>query len=87
MVHVKDYVFVNNRHVACPSGEGVIDFKNCFRALKDAGYDGYLSLEYECSIGDPKQGITTSLVNMRRLRQLAEKFSGNPAKTLEKVVW
>ena len=67
MVHVKDYVFVNNKHVACPSGEGVVDFKNCFRALKDSGYDGYLSLEYECSIGDPRQGITSSLVNMRRI--------------------
>ena len=67
MVHVKDYVFVNNKPVACPSGEGVVDFKNCFRALKDANYDGYLSLEYECNIGDPKQGITTSLVNMRRI--------------------
>jgi len=67
MVHVKDYVFINNKHIACPTGEGVIDFKSCFRALKDAGYEGYLSLEYECSLGDPKQGITTSLVNMRRI--------------------
>ena len=67
MVHVKDYVFINNKHVACPSGEGLVDFRNCFRALKDSGYDGYLSLEYECSIGDAKQGITTSLVNMRKI--------------------
>jgi sugar phosphate isomerase/epimerase len=66
MVHVKDYVFVNNTPVACPVGEGVIDFKSCFRALKDVNFDGWLSLEYECSIGVPKQGITTSLVNMRR---------------------
>jgi len=67
MVHVKDYVFVNNKQVACPTGEGVIDFKSCFRALKDVNYDGWLSLEYECGIGDPKQGITTSLVNMRKI--------------------
>ena len=67
MVHVKDYVFVNNTPVACPVGEGVIDFKSCFRALKDVNYEGWLSLEYECSIGVPKQGISTSLSNMRRL--------------------
>ena len=66
MVHVKDYVFVNNTPVACPVGEGVIDFKSCFRALKDVNYDGWLSLEYECSIGNPKQGISTSLSNMRK---------------------
>ncbi len=66
MVHVKDYVFVNNTPVACPVGEGVIDFKSCFRMLKDTGYNGYLTLEYECSIGKAREGITTSLVNMRR---------------------
>lgn len=67
MVHVKDYVIVNNTQVACPSGDGLIDFKRCFRILKDAGFDGYLSLEYECSTGCPCQGIRTSLANMRKL--------------------
>ena len=66
MVHVKDYLIINNKQVAVPTGEGIIDLETCFRELKDAGYDGTLSLEYECRIGDPKQGITTSLVNMRR---------------------
>lgn len=28
-------------------GEGVIDWKGFFQALKDVGYDGYLSIEYE----------------------------------------
>ena len=32
-----------------------------------ARFASYLSLEYECSIGEARQGITTSLVNMRRL--------------------
>ncbi len=66
MVHVKDYVIINNTAVAVPTGEGVIDMEACFRVLKDAGYDSWVTLEYECSIGVPKQGITTSLVNMRR---------------------
>lgn len=66
MVHVKDYLIVNNTFVAVPTGEGLIDFATCFRTLSRAGYTGWLSLEYECKIGDPRQGITTSLVNIRR---------------------
>ena len=66
MVHVKDFLFVNNTVVPCPVGEGEIDFRSCFRVLKDINYDGYISLEYECKIGNPKHGIATSLVNMRR---------------------
>ncbi len=66
MVHVKDYLIVNNTFVAVPTGEGIIDCENCFRILSRAGYTGWLSLEYECKIGDPRQGISTSLVNIRR---------------------
>ena len=66
MVHVKDYLIINNKFTSVPTGEGVIDLKQCFRILKDAGYKGTLSLEYECSIGEGRHGITTSLVNMRR---------------------
>jgi len=66
MVHVKDLQIINNTLVPVPVGEGVIDFETCFRILVDAGYTGYLTLEYECSIGSPVQGITTSLVNIRR---------------------
>ena len=49
------------------SGDGIIDLKQCFRILKDDGYKGTLSLEYECSIGIAAHGIATSLSNMRRL--------------------
>jgi len=66
MVHVKDYALLNNVQVAVPVGEGVIDFRKCFRILADAGYTSWVTLEYECKLGDPKQGITTSLVNMRK---------------------
>ena len=66
MVHVKDYQLINNTQVAVPVGEGIIDFATCFRILADAGYTGWLTLEYESSIGNPVHGITTSLVNIRR---------------------
>ena len=71
MVHVKDYVIINNKFTAVPSGEGIIELLESFRALKNANYKGTLSLEYECSIGEPLHGITTSLSNMRRLWTLA----------------
>ena len=71
MVHVKDYVLINNKFTAVPSGDGILDLQQCFRLLKNANYKGTLSLEYECSIGDPRHGITTSLSNMRRLWALA----------------
>ena len=67
MVHVKDYVIINNTPVACPSGDGIIDLKTSFRLLKDSGFDGYLSLEYECQTGIPQHGISTSLANIRKL--------------------
>lgn len=67
MVHVKDYVVINSTFTSVPAGEGIIDLKQCFRLLKDAGYNGTISLEYECSIGEALHGISTSLSNMRRL--------------------
>jgi len=66
MVHVKDHRIINNSFVAVPVGEGLIDFRRCFRILKNAGYDGYVTLEYECKLGEPRHGITTSLCSMRR---------------------
>ena len=71
MVHVKDYVMINNKFTAVPSGDGIIELQESFRALKNANYKGTLSLEYECSIGEARHGITTSLSNMRRLWALA----------------
>ena len=50
-VHMKD-VFgkpgTQNQDFIFPLlGEGVIDWKGFFEALKETGYDGYLSIEYE----------------------------------------
>ena len=51
---------------ACIVGQGVIDFKACFVALKQAGFDGYLSLEYEAA-EESKLGIEQSLAHIRRV--------------------
>ena len=46
-------------------GEGVIPIKSCLKALKKAGYDGYLSIEYEGS-EDCLKGISKGLKNLQR---------------------
>lgn len=66
MVHVKDYRRINGTLVSVPVGEGEIDFTKCFQILTEAGYSGLISLEYESAIGNPRHGITQSLVHMRR---------------------
>lgn len=48
--HVKDWKFLGgdvNKRQACLLGEGDIDWPAVLRALKETGYEGYLSDEYE----------------------------------------
>lgn len=66
MTHIKDYLIINNTSTSVPVGEGEIDFRECFHILSEAGYKGTLSLEYECNIGNPLFGITSSLVHIRK---------------------
>ena len=48
-----------------PLGEGVIPVAQCLRILQKAGYDGYLSLEYEGK-ADCIEGIAKGLAFLRR---------------------
>lgn len=50
---------------ACTVGEGVVPLTRCFQALKDAGYDDYLSLEYEGVNEDELAGVEASLAAVR----------------------
>lgn len=47
-------------------GEGIVPVKRCLQILKNAGYDGYVSLEYE-SDEDCISGITRGLNNLRNI--------------------
>lgn len=46
-VHLKDFVFSGEKRVFCRPGVGVVPIKDIVRDLKDSGYDGALSVEWE----------------------------------------
>jgi len=77
-VHLKDSVGVprdEDRDFIFPLlGEGTIDWKSFFQALRDIGYEGYLSAEYESMHyfknildSDPKKTAELSLQLMKKL--------------------
>lgn len=47
-------------------GEGVVPVKQCLKILTRAGYDGYISLEYEGSV-DCIDGISRGLANLKNI--------------------
>ncbi|MBC8064366.1 MAG: sugar phosphate isomerase/epimerase [Chlorobia bacterium] len=78
MVHFKDfapeppghggfaYTTVDGRKVVGTAvGEGTVDLAKCIRALKDAGFDGWLSVEYEGD-EDPLAAVRRSIENARK---------------------
>jgi sugar phosphate isomerase/epimerase len=65
-VHLKDVKEdAGGAWQACVLGEGNVPLKECLQALEDAGFDGYLSLEYEAPDA-VKDGIERSLEYLRR---------------------
>ncbi len=67
-VHVKDYkktaeglTPAGGFHVeSCTIGQGDVDVPGCIRALREAGYDGYLAVEYEGK-EDERTGVPASV--------------------------
>lgn len=46
-------------------GHGNVPVKHCLQALKNAGYDGYIAIEFE-GMEDAIKGLTIGLANLRR---------------------
>ena len=44
-VHAKDFAVVDGKRQGCRLGKGLIDVPGCVAALKEIGYDDYLTLE------------------------------------------
>jgi sugar phosphate isomerase/epimerase len=48
-------------------GEGVIDHKACLQAMKDAGYKGYIDLEYDGGVYEPEDATRRSKEYLQEL--------------------
>jgi len=66
MVHVKDFCKDGNNFKASVVGEGIVNIRECLRIIKESGYKGYLSLEYEVGEGDCRNGIEKSLKHIEK---------------------
>jgi sugar phosphate isomerase/epimerase len=81
MVHIKDFYIrssdqdpgegwfptAHGHHLrGAIIGNGDIDMRNVLRAVKQSGYDGFLSVEFE-GIEECKQGTRIGLNNLRKL--------------------
>ncbi len=83
-VHLKDFKEVRGdfsgpaytgldgrRYAGTIIGEGEVDLRTCLQSLKDAGYQGWLSIEYEGE-EEGTEAVAASIENARRiLGQLA----------------
>lgn len=56
-----------NRLVPCPVGEGDVAVAQCLAILKAAGYDGWLTVEYEGA--DSVEGTARCLKNLQKIRE------------------
>lgn len=66
--HIKDFKKVKGKTVPTVLGEGDVNLDGCLRTLKENGYKGYLSLEYEAEV-DSKAGVKRSLEALRKSLQ------------------
>lgn len=78
-VHLKDFYKVGpdfakeaykgvtgDRYTGIAAGKGEVDFPRIFRALRKAGYQGFLSIEFEGN-EDPAEGVAESVAYLRKV--------------------
>ncbi len=85
MVHIKDFYYrpagselgegwfksSNGNYLrGAIAGHGDLRMRETIRAIKESGYDGYISLEFE-GMEDCRKGAEIGLANIRRLWELA----------------
>lgn len=46
-------------------GEGCVDQKGCLRAMKSAGYDGHINIEYEGNTYSPEEATRKAVAHLR----------------------
>jgi len=60
-IHIKDVTGNTKLGYSIEIGRGVIDFPAFIRMLREVGYTGVCSLEYERDMAEPSMGIAESL--------------------------
>ncbi|MEM4407587.1 MAG: sugar phosphate isomerase/epimerase family protein [Candidatus Caldarchaeum sp.] len=80
MAHLKDFapahedkghVFISmegKRYVGVPLGDGIVPLRKCLQTLREAGFRGWVSVEYEAE-EDERTGIPKSLAVARNILQ------------------
>lgn len=80
--HFKDYVRVpagesgiegldGNRYQAVLIGEGLVDYRSLVRTMKQAGYDGYVNIEYEGNTYPAEAAIGKALEYLKQVESEA----------------
>jgi sugar phosphate isomerase/epimerase len=69
-VHLKD-IRAAGKHETCQLGTGLLDVPAVLAALREVGYDGYLSIEHEPDDYDPLEEVVRSRELVERLLQAA----------------
>ena len=74
-VHFKDFIKVDDAKspwgwnvTPCGLGEGAVNHRACLEALRDAGYKGFVALEYE-GVEDEQTGVPKSVAYMKQVMQ------------------
>src|SRR3989339_792647 len=68
VVHLKDMGAVGNKtHMMLPVGEGNLNWKRIFGALKEAGTKNYFVEQDNCNGIDPFECVTTSFNNLKKM--------------------
>ena len=63
-VHPKD-IKAAGAHETCALGDGIVNIPAVISALREIGYDGYLSIEHEPEYHDPMEDVKKSLSRLR----------------------
>lgn len=66
LVHLKD-IRAAGAHETCEIGTGILDIEAVLAAIREVGYDGYLSIEHEPVAYDPTAEIVRSRELVERL--------------------
>lgn len=64
-MHVKDLASYKSRESQVAVGEGILPFREIFKALAEIKYPGFVDLEYEIHGDNPMPGVIESFAYMR----------------------